>query len=98
MFADHAKADPSGKTKPTVLPPGAASPYRDRSVEENLKLFEQMRLGLWDEGTVRRRRRRRRRKGRKGRSCPAPLCLRHRHGPPQYRSSAGRGAKARPLS
>ena len=39
------------KTEP-VLPPGAASPWRDRSVEENLMLFDQMRCGLWDEGTA----------------------------------------------
>tara|TARA_B100000519_G_scaffold180547_1_gene172134 strand:+ start:250 stop:2559 length:2310 start_codon:yes stop_codon:yes gene_type:complete len=32
------------------LPEGAASPYRERSVEENLELFEKMRSGLCEEG------------------------------------------------
>lgn len=30
--------------------PGKASPYRERSVEENLLLFEKMRAGVFDEG------------------------------------------------
>lgn len=34
----------------TVRTPGTPSPYRDRSVEENLKLFEQMRAGEFDDG------------------------------------------------
>lgn len=28
------------------------SPWRDRSVEENLRLFQEMRNGLWDEGSA----------------------------------------------
>jgi glutaminyl-tRNA synthetase len=32
------------------LPEGAASPYRERSVEENLELFEKMRSGQCEEG------------------------------------------------
>lgn len=28
------------------------SPYRNRSVEENLKLFRNMKLGLYAEGTI----------------------------------------------
>ena len=44
-LASETKTDP-------VLPAGAASPWRDRSVEENLELFDQMRCGLWDEGTA----------------------------------------------
>lgn len=31
---------------------GTESPWRKRSVEENLRLFEEMRRGLWDEGTA----------------------------------------------
>ena len=27
------------------------SPYRNRSIEENLKLFEGMKMGLYDEGS-----------------------------------------------
>ena len=34
----------------TPLPEGAASPYRERSVEENLKLFDEMQKGAWKEG------------------------------------------------
>ena len=34
----------------TPLPPGAASPFRDRSVEENLQLFDEMSKGVWPEG------------------------------------------------
>jgi len=35
----------------TLTEPGKPSPSRDRSVEENLGLFEKMRLGEFDEGT-----------------------------------------------
>jgi glutaminyl-tRNA synthetase len=35
----------------TPLPAGAESPYRDRGVEENLRLFDEMRKGVWDEGS-----------------------------------------------
>jgi glutaminyl-tRNA synthetase len=35
----------------TPLPPGAESPYRERGVEENLKLFSEMSKGAWDEGS-----------------------------------------------
>jgi glutaminyl-tRNA synthetase len=34
----------------TLTEPGKPSPYRDRSVDENLELFEQMRAGAFDEG------------------------------------------------
>ncbi|MCG8426736.1 MAG: glutamine--tRNA ligase/YqeY domain fusion protein [Chromatiales bacterium] len=34
----------------TLTEPGKPSPYRDRSVEENLKLFEQMKNGEFDDG------------------------------------------------
>jgi glutaminyl-tRNA synthetase len=34
----------------TLTEPGRASPYRDRSVEENLRLFEEMRAGKYKEG------------------------------------------------
>ena len=34
----------------TLTEPGKNSPYRDRSVEENLELFERMRQGEFDEG------------------------------------------------
>ncbi|MGQ9509131.1 MAG: glutamine--tRNA ligase/YqeY domain fusion protein [Thermodesulfobacteriota bacterium] len=35
----------------TLKEPGKESPYRNRSVEENLDLFERMRAGEFDEGT-----------------------------------------------
>lgn len=35
----------------TLSKPGINSPYRDRSVEENLELFYKMREGLFEEGT-----------------------------------------------
>ena len=35
----------------TPLPFGAASPYRCRSVKDNLILFDEMKRGLWEEGT-----------------------------------------------
>lgn len=34
----------------TLTEPGKNSPYRDRSVEENLKLFEEMRSGKYEQG------------------------------------------------
>ena len=38
----------AGKTNPAI--PGIPSPYRDRSVEENLDLFERMKNGEFEEG------------------------------------------------
>ncbi len=35
----------------TLIEPGMESPYRDRSVEENLELFEKMKNGEFEEGT-----------------------------------------------
>ncbi len=35
----------------TLTEPGKNSPYRDRSVEENLRLFEEMREGKYEDGT-----------------------------------------------
>jgi glutaminyl-tRNA synthetase len=39
----------AGKTNPTI--PGIESPYRNRSVEENLDLFERMKSGEFDQGS-----------------------------------------------
>jgi len=41
MFADASKNNSA-----PVLPEGAASPWRDRSVEDNLRLFDQMKCGM----------------------------------------------------
>ncbi len=38
--------------KGTLTEPGENSPFRDRPIEENLKLFRQMREGLHNEGTL----------------------------------------------
>lgn len=35
----------------TLTEPGKNSPYRDRSVEENLELFENMKNGMYEDGT-----------------------------------------------
>jgi glutaminyl-tRNA synthetase len=43
-------ADEMREYRGTLTQPGKASPYRDRSVEENLALFERMRTGECEEG------------------------------------------------
>ena len=50
-YVDHQNADDIRKNRGTLTEPGKNSPYRDRSVGENLKLFEAMRRGDFDEGT-----------------------------------------------
>ena len=44
-YVDHQNADEIRKNRGTLTEPGKNSPYRDRSVEENLQLFEAMRRG-----------------------------------------------------
>jgi len=44
-------ADEVRETRGTLTQPGANSPYRDRSVEENLALFERMRAGEFPDGS-----------------------------------------------
>lgn len=43
-------AEEISKTRGTLTEPGVNSPYRDRSVEENLRLFREMRAGKYDDG------------------------------------------------
>ena len=43
-------ADEIREYRGTLKEPGKNSPYRDRSVEENLKLFEEMREGKYEDG------------------------------------------------
>ncbi len=43
--------DQAREYRGTLTEPGTNSPYRDRSVEENLELFEQMRRGDHEEGS-----------------------------------------------
>jgi glutaminyl-tRNA synthetase len=49
-YVDHQNADEIRRNRGTLTEPGKASPYRDRSVEENLRLFEAMRRGEIEEG------------------------------------------------
>ncbi len=49
-YVDHLTADEIREYRGSLTKPGKASPYRDRSVEENLDLFERMRAGEFDEG------------------------------------------------
>ncbi|GAB6193786.1 glutamine--tRNA ligase/YqeY domain fusion protein [Desulfocastanea catecholica] len=44
-------ADEIREYRGTLTEPGKESPYRNRSVAENLELFEQMKNGAFDEGT-----------------------------------------------
>jgi len=41
-----------GAQDASVVDPRQFSPWRDRSVEENLRLFEEMKYGMWDEGSI----------------------------------------------
>jgi len=49
-YVDHLKPEEIREYRGTLTEPGRNSPYRDRSVEENLELFERMRRGEFDEG------------------------------------------------
>ena len=50
-YIDSQSSEEIAKQKGTPTEPGVASPYRDRSVEENLDLFTRMKAGEFDEGT-----------------------------------------------
>jgi glutaminyl-tRNA synthetase len=49
-YVDHQTAEQIAEQKGTPTKPGTNSPYRSRSVEENLQLFEQMKQGKFQEG------------------------------------------------
>jgi glutaminyl-tRNA synthetase len=49
-FVDSQSMDEIRATRGTVTEPGTNSPYRDRSVEENLDLFRRMRAGEFPDG------------------------------------------------
>ncbi|MGG4221031.1 glutamine--tRNA ligase/YqeY domain fusion protein [Paenibacillus jamilae] len=49
-YVDDQSADQIRETRGTLTEPGQNSPYRDRSVEDNLKLFEEMRAGKYENG------------------------------------------------
>jgi glutaminyl-tRNA synthetase len=50
-YVDDLSADEIRKYRGTLTEPGEDSPYRDRSVEENLDLFERMRKGEFPDGS-----------------------------------------------
>ena len=49
-YVDHLSAEEIREYRGTLTQPGKESPYRGRSVEENLSLFERMRAGEFEEG------------------------------------------------
>jgi glutaminyl-tRNA synthetase len=49
-YVDDSTPDQIAAMKGTPTTPGTDSPFRDRSVEENLQLFEQMRAGKYEDG------------------------------------------------
>lgn len=49
-YVDNQSAEEIAGQKGTPTTPGTESPYRNRSVEENLELFEKMKNGEFDEG------------------------------------------------
>ncbi len=49
-YVDHLSAEEIRKYRGTLTEPGKNSPYRDRTVEENLELVERMRRGDFEEG------------------------------------------------
>jgi len=50
-YVDDLTADQIRDYRGTLTEPGKVSPYRNRSVEENLKLFERMRAGEFEDGS-----------------------------------------------
>ena len=50
-YVDSQTSEAMAEQKGTPTQVGTNSPYRDRTVEENLELFEQMKAGVFDEGT-----------------------------------------------
>jgi len=49
-YVDHLSADEIREYRGSLTTPGRNSPYRDRSVEENLDLFTRMRAGEFEDG------------------------------------------------
>jgi glutaminyl-tRNA synthetase len=50
-YVDDLSADEIRKHRGTLTEPGKDSPYRNRSIEENLNLFERMRVGEFPDGS-----------------------------------------------
>ena len=49
-YVDHLTGEEIREYRGTLTEPGRDSPYRDRSVEENLELFRRMRAGEFEDG------------------------------------------------
>ena len=49
-YVDHQSPEEIRKTRGTLTEPGKESPWRNRTVEENLALFEKMKNGEFEEG------------------------------------------------
>jgi glutaminyl-tRNA synthetase len=49
-FVDDLSAEEIRETRGTLTEPGKPSPFRERSIEENITLFEQMREGAFEDG------------------------------------------------
>jgi glutaminyl-tRNA synthetase len=49
-YVDNQTADEIRETRGTLTQPGTNSPYRERSIEDNLDLFERMRAGEFKDG------------------------------------------------
>ncbi|MEW6095487.1 MAG: glutamine--tRNA ligase/YqeY domain fusion protein [bacterium] len=50
-YVDDLNADEIREYRGTLTEPGKESPYRNRSIEENLELFERMRAGEFEDGS-----------------------------------------------
>ena len=50
-YVDDLSQEEMSKYRGTLTEPGKNSPYRDRSIEENLKLFEEMKNGVYPDGS-----------------------------------------------
>lgn len=49
-YVDDSSSEEIARLKGTPTEPGSPSPYRNRTVEENLRLFEEMRAGKYKDG------------------------------------------------
>ncbi|UZO81832.1 glutamine--tRNA ligase/YqeY domain fusion protein [Aquimarina sp. ERC-38] len=49
-YVDSQTAEDIAEQKGTTTEPGVNSPYRDRSVEENIRLLDEMKKGMYEEG------------------------------------------------
>ena len=51
-YVDELSPEETREYRGTLTEPGKDSPYRDRPIEENLKLFEEMKDGKYEDGTL----------------------------------------------